>query len=634
MLIVLDNASDVEQVRPLLPGSGSCGVVVTSRDALAGMVARDGARRIELDLLPAADAHALLRLLIGPRVDAEPDAAATLADLCARLPLALRVAAELAVSRPTTSLAQLAVELADRRERLDLLDAGGDPRAAVAAVFSWSVQHLPPQAASTFGLLGLHPGPDLDAYAAAALAGCGLQPARRTVELLARAHLVHPTTPGRYGMHDLLRAYATSLVADARTALGRLFDYYLATAAVAVDGWYPIQAHPQPPVAAPTTPVPALAEPDPARAWLDTERPGLVAVAAYTASHGWPTHTAELSRVLHRYLDNGNYLDALAIHGHAQHAAVQAGDLARQAHALRYLGTVHGRLGRFGVAGKHFRQALALFHEAGDQPGEARALAGLGIVEERLGRHASAIGHHERALALYRQVGDQAGEALTLNNLGVAHGRMGRGPAADHFRRAVAIYQQLGDPRGEAYALDNLGKVEEQLGRYTSAADHHRQALALLRQLGNRQGEAHALDNLGIVHIRLGQPAQATEHFQRALALFREIGNRDGEAWALNGLGEAAHAAGHPADALALHRDALGIATEIDTRDAQARAHTGLGRAHHALGDLTRARTHYERAIALYTDLDMPDAHDVRTHLAACDDAARPADANRETAAG
>jgi hypothetical protein len=168
LLVVLDNAATVEQVRPLLPGSPSVMVLVTSRDALAGLVARDGARRLDLDLLPAADAAALLRALIGGRAEADPAAAEMLAGLCARLPLALRVAAELAISRPDTPLAVLATELAGEADRLALLDAGGDPRSAVASVFSWSYQHLTGDAARMFRLLGLHPGPDFDRYAAAA----------------------------------------------------------------------------------------------------------------------------------------------------------------------------------------------------------------------------------------------------------------------------------------------------------------------------------------------------------------------------------------------------------------------------------------------------------------------------------
>jgi DNA-binding SARP family transcriptional activator len=216
ILVLLDNAATVDQVRPLLPGAASCFVLVTSRDSLPGLVARHGAHRLDLDLLPPADAITLLRTLLGTRVVAEPAAAATLAEQCARLPLALRVAAELAATQPSTPLGQIVADLADDRRRLDLLDAGGDRHTAVRAVFSWSYRHLPAKAAQAFRLLGMQPAADLDPHTAAALIHTSVDRARELLDLLARAHLIQPTTrqpagTGRYGMHDLLRAYATHL---------------------------------------------------------------------------------------------------------------------------------------------------------------------------------------------------------------------------------------------------------------------------------------------------------------------------------------------------------------------------------------------------------------------------------------
>jgi hypothetical protein len=292
MLVVLDNAASVDQLRPLLPGTGSCAVVVTSRDSLAGLVAVHGAYRLDLDLLPETDARTLLRRLIGPRVDAEPAAVATLADQCARLPLALRVAAELASSRPTTPIADLVGELADQQRRLDLLDAGGDPHAAVTTVFSWSLQHLNAAAERGFRLLGLHPGPDLDSYATAALLDADLDQARRVLGHLARAHLIFATGPGRYGMHDLLRAYAVQLASAQDTgteswdASTRLLTYYVATAAAAMDLLHPAEPPKRPTVPQASTPTPDLPDPDRARAWLDTHRPCLTAIAGYAAARG------------------------------------------------------------------------------------------------------------------------------------------------------------------------------------------------------------------------------------------------------------------------------------------------------------------------------------------------------------
>jgi DNA-binding SARP family transcriptional activator/tetratricopeptide (TPR) repeat protein len=630
ILVVLDNAASVEQVRPLLPGTPTAMVVVTSRDSLAGLVALHGARRLDLDLLPAPDALALLRGLIGGRVEAEPGAATELADQCARLPLALRVAAELAAARPATPLSDLVAELADQQQRLDLLDAGGDPRAAVTAVFSWSYRHLPADAAGVFRLAGLHPGPDLDGYAAAALAGSSLDQARRTLGLLARAHLVHPTGAGRYGMHDLLRAYATGLAGaqdtepERRAAVDRLFDYYLSAAAAAMDQLHPAEAHRRPRIRPAATPVPAPADAAAARAWLDAERPNLVAAAVHATDHGWPAHTVRLSVILFRYLDGGHYTDGQTIHEYALRAARATGDRAGEAEAAQGLGGVHMQLGRHELAAASFEQALRLARKAGDRGGEARALNNLGVVHMLLCHYAPAVDHHQQALALHRELGDHGGEARTLICLGSLDRDQGRyDRAAGHLRRALTLFGRSGDQAGCAWALNSLGHVETQLGQFEPATEHHRQALALNRQLGNRAGEAWALTNFGDLHLRAGRPEEAARHHQQALAIFRTAGERYGEASALNGLGEAAHATGDPAGAHTRHTAALAIAT--NTSDEQARAHTGLGRAHQALGDHARARRHLRRALAVYTELGRPESAAVRADLTALDQPSRPA---------
>ncbi len=627
VLIVLDNASTVEQVRPLLPGTPAAMVVVTSRDALAGLVAVHGAHRLDLDLLPLPDAVALLRHLIGPtQVDAEPDAAAALAVQCARLPLALRVAAEFAVRRGEP-LTQLVTELADRRQRLDALDAAGDPRAAVTAVFSWSVQHLPADAARLFRLLGLHHGSDLDPYAAAALANTIPVHARRLLDTLARAHLTQPTGAGRYGVHDLLRAYAIHLATthdteeERRAALDRLFDYYLAAAAAAMDAWYPAEAHRRPRVQPAATPPPVFTSETEALAWLDAERAVLASACAYTAAHGWPAHTVALATTLYRYLDaGGHHTDALAVHGHAHHAAHHTGDHTGEATALSHLGVAYWRQGRHGPATDHLEQALAVFRQTGDRHGQARALTNLGNVHWAQGRYQQAAEHHQQALDLHRETGDQTGEAGALANLGCVHWRQGRyEQAAEHHQQALDLFRQAGDRAGEADALGGLGDAHARQGRYQQAAEHHRQALDLSRQTGNRDGEADALGGLGDAHARQGRHEQAAEHHRQALDLFRQAGDRAGEADALNSLGETAQAAGRPKQALDQHTSALALATDIGERYQQARAHDGLAHAHRTLGDTTQARAHWQQALARYADMDTPEAAQVRAALATVD---------------
>jgi DNA-binding SARP family transcriptional activator/Tfp pilus assembly protein PilF len=623
MLVVLDNAREVEQVRLLLPGAPDCVVVVTSRDSLAGLVARHGASRLEVGLLPIGDAVALLRALIGGRADADPDAAAALAARCARLPLALRVAAELAAALPASSLADLVCELAGQ-QRLDLLDAGGDPRTAVRAVFSWSCRHLDAAAARAFRLLGLHPGPDFDLYAAAAMTGATAEAAARLLSQLARAHLIHPTEPGRYGLHDLLREYAAEQAlaeepGPARqAALTRLFDHYLHTASAAMDALYPAEQHRRPRVAGAGSPVPAVGDPGAARAWLDAERAVLVAVAAHTAARGWPGHTTRLAATVWRHLDTGaHYPDAVTLHTHARTAARLAGDRSAEAAALTSLGIAAWRQGRHHQAADEHRQALTLFRAAGDRPGEARALGNLGLVEERRGGHQRAARHHRQALALYRAAGDLPGEANALSNLGMVEHVLGRyQQATGHFQQALTLFRAAGDETGETRALSNLGAARERLGHYREAVGDLQQALTLCRVTGDRVVGANALANLGVVEERLGQYPQAAAHFQQALDVFRDLGDRAGQAESLNGLGETLLATGDHDQARARLTAALDLAVQAGDRQQQARAHDGLGRAGQAAGDDGQARRHWQEALARYAELEAPEAGAVRARLA------------------
>jgi len=587
MLVLLDNASTVKQVCPLLPGSPSSLVLVTSRDSLAGLVARHGARRLELDTLPPQDAEALLRDLIGDRAEIQPGATALLARQCARLPLALRVAAELAAARPAMTVAQLAGELADEQRRLDLLDAGGDPGSAVRGVFSWSYGHLPDEPARTFRLLGLSPGPDLDACAVAALTGVPPARAGRTLELLARTHLIHRTRAGRYGLHDLLRAYAAGLAgsydaeAERHAALTRLFDYFLAASAAAMDTLVPAERHLRPRVrdsGLPTRPAGGAAG---ARAWLDTERAVLVAVITHASAQGWPAHATGLAGTLYRYLETGaHFPDAITIHSAARYAA--------------------GR--------------------TGDRAAEATALTNLGIIDWRQGRYQQAAGHHRQALKVSRAIGDRFGEATALNNLGIIYERQGRRQqAADHYRQAVILSAELADRSGEARALANLGGIDCAGGQYAQAAGHLQRALVLFREIGDHQGEAAVLAGLGDLDGRQGRYERAAENYRQALRLATRIGDRPGEVEARNGAGAALLAAGQPVQARAEHRAALALASRIGEKYEQARAHDGLGLAYHLTGGHGRARRHWQQALALFTVLGAPETGDVQDRLTALD---------------
>ncbi|MEU4425793.1 BTAD domain-containing putative transcriptional regulator [Actinoplanes sp. NPDC024001] len=561
MLVLLDNASSVEQVRSLLPGSGSCLVLVTSRDSLPALVAVHGAERIMLDLLPLPDAVALLRRLIGARVDREPAAAARLAAACARLQQALRIAAELAAERADVPLAELVTELSDHRVRLDLLDAGGDPHAEVRAVFSWSYQNLPAGAARAFRLLGLHPGETAHVDAVAALTGTGAGEARRLLGTLARASLVQAGRGSRYGMHDLLRAYAAELAAghdpeaDRRAALTRLFDHYLAGAVAAMG-----------------------AEPDAARAWIEAERPNLAAVCTYGAAHGWQRHTIALAATLFPYLDAGGPVaEAATVTASAVSAARAIDDREAQARALSHLGRLHRRQGRLPEAAATYRQALILYAGLSAHAAEAVVLRNLGSVDWRLGDYRQAAEHYEQAWTLFRQLGDDAGQADALVRLGLIDARLGEpAEAAQRFESALERYAAIGDRFSEAYVLSLLARLPDRADLLDRAATDLERSLAAVRGSGDRTAEAYALTDLAGVQARRGRFAEAAGHLRRALVLHRRIGDRASEAEALNDLGQVLRAAGDAAEARVQHGQALALAEEIGDRYEQARAHDGL----------------------------------------------------------
>jgi DNA-binding SARP family transcriptional activator/Tfp pilus assembly protein PilF len=634
ILILLDNARDAEQVRPLLPGTPGCTAVVTSRDTLDGLVARDGARRLDLDALPSPDAVALLRALIGARVDAEPEAAAELAANCCRLPLALRVAAEIAAARPGASLASLAAELADQQQRLDLLEVGGDPRTAVRAVFSWSVRHLDCDAAHAFRLLGIHPGPDVDAYAAAALTGASLKHATQLLDQLRRAHLIQAAGQGRYTMHDLLRDYGRELAAaddaghEQREALTRLLEYYVHYAAVAMDALYPAEKGQRPQSPPATADMTWLTEPNAARAWLAAELPCLVAVVAHAAAHSWPEHALRLAATIFRYLDpSGHLSEAVTVHQSARRAAQHTDDAAAEARALSNLAAAELRQRRDQDAARHLRQALALSRQTGDRTTQARAVGNLGVLAFWQGRYLQAADYYQQALSLHRETGNRAGEVSGLCNLAGAHILLMQfEQAGGYLQEALVLSRDIGNQDGEAYALLNLGDVNIRQGRDEIAGSYLRQSLTLSRHLDDRVSEAAALSGLGELELRRGRYQHAARQLHIALALARQAGARSSEIDALHLLGEVSLATGDHLQACIHYAGALALASQAGAKHLQARAHDGLARAHHAGRELEQARHHWQQALTLYTEMGVSEADRVQSRLSETEASSAAAD--------
>jgi DNA-binding SARP family transcriptional activator/tetratricopeptide (TPR) repeat protein len=538
VLVVLDNARDVEQVRPLLPGAPGCLAVVTSRDALAGLIARDGAERLDLDLLPLTDAVGLLCSLIGCRADADPQAATALAAQCARLPLALRIAAELAAARPAVPLAELARELAGQQQRLDLLDAAGDGRTAVRAVFSWSYQNLSQPAARLFRLLGLHPGPDVTACAAASLARTTSVQARRLLDELARAHLLTEQAAGRFGCHDLLRAYATELAATGsgparRAAQGRLLDYYLHTAAAADRLLYPLRRPITLAGARPGVAPEHLASQDQALAWLDAEHRGLLAAVPLAVGNGFDVHAWQLAFCLETFFyRRSHWQDWARTQRTALAAACRLGDLDAQALAHCGIANAQMQTGHPAQALSHLATALQLRQDTGDIHGQAHVHLYTGRALAYQGRYGDALARSRQSLRLAQTAGPQAQPLVAdaLNQVGWYLALLGRHRRAlGYCQRAVALARQLRHNHGQPAVLGSLAYVYQHLGRYADAADCYRRAVKLLEELGDRWGKARTLGYAGDAHHADGNLPAARQAWTQALAILDDLHHPDAE---------------------------------------------------------------------------------------------------------
>ncbi|MFE0462479.1 BTAD domain-containing putative transcriptional regulator [Kitasatospora sp. NPDC058965] len=533
VLVVLDNARDAEQVRPLLPGSAGCPVLVTSRSRLAGLVAVEGARPLPLDLLSGPEAVDLLARRLGPETVArEPAAIDGLVAACARLPLALGVAAARLALNPALPVG----ELLARADRLAALNAG-DAATDVRAVFSWSYEQLSAPAARLFRLLSVHPGPDASLVAAARLAGLPVGRARSALDELTEAHLLAETAPGRFLSHDLLRAYAAELAADEETAAelraatARMLDHCLHTAHAAERLLSPAR---DPITLAPPGPG---GEPEPladvaaALAWCDAEYRVLLAAGPAAAAAGFDVHAWQLPWACLTYLlRRGRRHDVRAGQLAALAAAERLGDRRGQALAHRHLGQVCRALGEQEAARAHLLAALDLEQALDSRSGQANVLHSLAIWYEQAGDPGTALGHARRALDLHRAAGHRAGQARLLNAVGWYHSLLGdhRQALAD-CQEALTLLRASGDRYSEACTLNSLGHAHAQSGDPAAALTAYRSALTLHRELGSRPQEAQTLTDLGDLHHATGDHAAATTHWRAALSLLTALSHPDAE---------------------------------------------------------------------------------------------------------
>ena len=537
VLVVLDNARDAGQVRPLLPGSAGCLTLVTSRDELLPLVVSEDARPLTLDLPSPAEARDLLTARIGAeRLAAEPATVHDLISRCARLPLALAVVAARAAARPSFPLAALVDELEQSSDALDPFESG-DPGTDVRAVFSWSYRTLTVSAARLFRLLGLHPGPDLSRAAVASLAGLPVRQVRPLLAELTRTHLLTEHTPGRYGFHDLLRGYARELVAryehagDRDRSRYRLFEHYLHSADAAAR-W--LDPHRESIVSAP--PLPGVQPEAPADhaaavAWYRAEQPVLLAAVEAAARTGADRHCWRLAWAMFDFLDiHGYWHDLAAVQKVAMAAARRLADPSGQAHAHWGLARAEAKLGRNATAYSHFRQALALFEEIGDRTSQAHTQLNLGWSLDRQDRYADALGHVRKAMTLYEEIGDRPGQADALNAIGWYLTHLGDArQALTYCRRAVALHEETADEYGESQAWDSLGWVHADLGEHRAAIECYLRSLELVRRLGVRFGQTSVLTHLGDARQAAGDPDGARDAWLEALVILDQLGHPDAD---------------------------------------------------------------------------------------------------------
>ncbi|WP_433919513.1 tetratricopeptide repeat protein [Streptomyces canus] len=600
VLILLDNASASNQVRPLLPARHHA-VLVTSRHALPGL----GARLFNLNPLQPDAAVDLLRLRLkvadpdDRRVEDEPSAAEELAALCGYLPLALQIAAALLADDPDQPLSERMRMLTNAGTRLGGLDDG---ERNLRAVFDECLTRLSHQEADFYRLLGLHPGPDISTPAAAALTGQSADKVTQLLRQLVRARLLTQNSQARdrWSMHDLLRVHAQEQARISmdrgrvprrryEQARARLTNYYVRHARAA-------DIHFRPPGEAAST---VFAGREQALAWFDAERENLLATINTYAR----TQTAlDLGFALGRYLEwRRRIQDLMTVRAHALEACQALGDDANLAGAWNNLGSPLGELRRHTEALDAHQTALDLYQQTGDTHGQASAWNNLGSELRALKRHTEAHDAHQAALDLFQQSGDTHGEASAWNNLGVALGELKRHTEAhDAHHAALDLYQQSGDTHSQAIVWNNLGSSLGELKRHTEAHDAHHAALDLYQQSGDTHGEASAWNNVGVALRALKRHTEALDAHQAALDLFQQSGDTDGQASAWNNVGVALRELKRHTEAHDAHHAALDLYQQSGDTDGQASAWNNLGVALRALKRHTEAHDAHHAALDLF----------------------------------
>jgi tetratricopeptide (TPR) repeat protein len=627
ILVVLDNAATVGQVRPLLPGTAGCLVLVTSRSRLPGLMAREGARRVAVEMLSDTQSVALLREVTADyRAADDAGELAELARLCARLPLALRVAAERAASRPGMPLGELIQDLRDESSLWDALSTEDDDEAdAVRAVFAWSYRALSPDAARAFRLLGLHPGAEFSRDAAAALTGTAVRQVRRLLDTLVGAHLLEDMGSGRYQFHDLMRAYAADQAHqdepsdEQRAALGRVLQWYLRTSAAAVDAIgfggnaFPLALDPY----GDEIPQTAFADDREAVRWYERERANLMTATRTAAATGMDRIAWQMPAVLMEIngsrdpLGDWPQIDLIALD-----AARRCGDRRGEAVIHWNLGVRH-RLGQhLRKATEHYQAARELFDGLGDRLGVAYSLNGLALTHMRDRRLPEARLAFERTLVIAREQEAPFLVAALLRNLGCVDTKLGDlAEAESRLRQAVAAYRELGEDTEASFCLSELAEVLIDQHQPAEARDSLHRALAHAEAHDNTLLEGLVLHQQGRLELVEGAPENALTSSHSAAVLLRQFGYAGFEAEALHVTGEAYRQLGRLDDAASFFRRSAEVQRGFGDRWQLAVALDSLAATLSLLGRPDQARPAWLEARSLITDVDGARAAELRARV-------------------
>jgi DNA-binding SARP family transcriptional activator/tetratricopeptide (TPR) repeat protein len=532
-LVLLDNARDADQVRPLLPGGESL-VIITSRSQLRGLSIRDGAHRVTLGRLTADESLVMLATVVGQeRVSAEAEQAARLVELCDRLPLALAIVAERA--QRADSLCSVVRALLDEKARLDVFGAGeSDPHTDLRAALSWSYRALDEDAAAMFRKLGLHPANDIELETAAALAGLPVWQAKQSLDRLAAAHLVEERRHRRFELHDLIRRYAAERAehdespADRDAAVRRTLDWYLHAVVSADAVVVPHRPHDFVAPYEPSIPPPLFASTHDAQAWFEQEYDCLRSVVGWAAANGWAGHAWRIAIAAATFFDGMiPWCDGIEFYESALRATRLEGERVGEAFVLNSLGCIYLDAEDWSTAERYYRLSLDRFKECGHLRGEAMASGNAGMAHASLGNHQRALRYSMRALLLYRRMKHARGIGMNLDNVGLAFAAVGKHrQAIGYYLQADAIFREMADHHNIATTQIHLGASYLAVGAIRDSIRAFRTSISAFRRIGNRRWEAFVLVDLGkCVHLA-GHPRLGRAIMESALATFREFADR------------------------------------------------------------------------------------------------------------